>query len=283
MPGAGGELSAPNGFEGRQWRVSLVAIRTLWFDRKLQDALSPDSHPRPPAATLMAGTGDKPVQVLLSTSSIPYITSSECTQSQMLVTSWPPPSGSPTRVVVGLRKEVALYQFCSARMWWSVFSRCIPPCFCLSCSLATIAFLSSSACCCLPALAWTTCAFPTGRLWGVQVQVEGARVATQVVLLGAGMDTRAWRPDLHLPPGDPPATAPSTIISDTYGYSNSRIQCIKDTNCTANCTAEILRIPQLIPHHPPFLEGFRSKLQSHLHSTSRTPLPASYIQQLSCL
>jgi len=41
-----------------------------------------------------------------------------------------------------------------------------------------------------------------------QVQLQATAVPTQVVLLGAGMDTRAWRHDLQLPPGTPPTPHP---------------------------------------------------------------------------
>ena len=42
-----GAPGAASALQGRRYRVSLVAIRTLWFDRQLQDALSRDRHPSP--------------------------------------------------------------------------------------------------------------------------------------------------------------------------------------------------------------------------------------------
>ncbi len=67
--GSSGVPGAVSGLQGRRYRVSLVAIRTLWFDRQLQDALSRDRHPSPLTVDLAvsppggAGGADRPVQV----------------------------------------------------------------------------------------------------------------------------------------------------------------------------------------------------------------------------
>lgn len=55
--------------DGRSFRVTLVAIRTLWFDRQLQDALSADGHPMPLRLSLTISEGG--VQVATRVTPLP--------------------------------------------------------------------------------------------------------------------------------------------------------------------------------------------------------------------
>lgn len=53
-----GAMYAVDGVDGRTFRVTLVAIRTLWFDRQLQDALALERHPATLRVRLTATDGN---------------------------------------------------------------------------------------------------------------------------------------------------------------------------------------------------------------------------------